>query len=89
MARDISDAHFASYHIVLAGLPEVLEPSFVAEFLHHLSSVPRFEMTVMSIPPRDRAVLKSHWDSFANVYLSAKVGEVASLESLRKKFRLA
>ena len=55
-------------------------------FLLHLSKVPRFDMTVMCLPSRDKMVLKDMWDKAVKVWALSTL-EV-DLDSLRKAYKL-
>ena len=54
--------------------------------LEGLPSVPRFDMTAMSIGSRDRAPLKAAWDAAAAQLSEGQGAE--QLQKLRGKFRL-
>lgn len=74
--------------------PLAVEPGLCASLLLHLTKVPRFDMTAMCVPGRDREALKPLWD--AAVSSGAALGEVQAAlaaggtdqEALRKKYRL-
>ena len=51
----------------------------------HLSNVPRFDMTVMCLPSRDKEALRVLWDQAAEVIAQ---GAGIDASGLRKSYRL-
>ena len=58
-----------------------------AQLLLNLSKVPRFDMTVMCLPSRDKAVLRPLWDEAAGGLALALGGDGAE-DRLKKAYRL-
>lgn len=61
------------------------DPGFSVQFLSALSGVPRFELTAMCLPARERQQLKGLWDGAAAAMNEA---DAAAFVGLRKSFRL-
>lgn len=61
------------------------DPGFGLEILAALSRVPRFELTAMCLPARERQQLKEFWETAAALMNES---DAASFEGLRRSFRL-
>jgi hypothetical protein len=61
------------------------DPGFGLEFLAALGRVPRFELTAMCLPARERQQLKGFWETAA---APMSESDAATFEGLRKSFRL-
>lgn len=70
-----------------------MDPTHGLDVLSALPRVPRFDMTAMSVPSRERAELGLLWGPAVEAALAAAGAEggaaaVEEAERLRKKFRL-
>lgn len=70
--------------VVLSQLA-IANPSFSVELLSALSKVPRFELTVMCLPTREKQQLKELWEAAA---LLMRKPDAAAIQGLRKSYRL-
>ncbi|KAK9829846.1 hypothetical protein WJX72_008240 [[Myrmecia] bisecta] len=70
----------------LSGVAAV-DPEQAVALLEGLSQVPRFDMTLMCLPSRDKAALRSEWDAVGSL-MDMDSPLTASFMALRKRFRL-
>ena len=75
--------------IALSALNMIIAQSdhFGIQLLENLKSVPRFDMIVMSLPRRDKAVLKEHYDAAHNAPVVDSV-LARRLEATRQRYRV-
>lgn len=75
--------------IALSALEMIMAQNdhFGIQLLETLKSVPRFDVIVMSLPRREKAVLKEHYDAAQNAPVTDSV-LAKRLESTRRSYRV-